>query len=730
MSVLKPLGLLTVLPALSLLSPHVDSKPLFYDDFETGVGSHWLSDERSKNRITVSRYLDNSTLKLSHRSFAASKISTQGYRNVRFQASVYGSSLENQEQCKLQSSVDDGSSWLPLAGLSNGEDDGLIDGGGNRYWAVADDHPGILLRASINGNERNDSCFFDNIKITGEKIYPQSQQLNVDGMLASDVILGKDRIEQAVPYSAFYQADQAPAKYKFNGRLQFAPGQTFSVQLIEDSFAYESDQKTLRYNEFPGLAVDLVQSGDDLIPLARGPQPTAHPHWELIVEAGKTWQPQDQDLYSRAALPFSLQQKGANCVHNGLLTFLYNDQGDVSRTVFQIGSETCAYFKFDAWGSVPTRYTKDTIAETASIVARFLQEQAERIPQLPISALQDKYPQVDVSKIGSEQEVHASNMTAYGMVVDGINYVGGCGTRFGDYPFCDVLDLPSYSTAKSVSGLAYIRMVKLHPEIKGKKLVDLIPACKQQAGWQDVTIEDALNMTTGHYDSDGYEVDEFSSMIPFFDTNTHAGKVAEACRYPKKMEPGKKWVYHTSDTYLLGTALQNFWQQKHGPKADYFRDTMMPIWRQMGLSPMMNNSRRTYDERAQVYAGYGLTYHRGDIAKLASELVPNAATLDKYQTWFDRDELKSALQMDNTDRGVTAAKNTKYKHAFWAYNAQAYLACSEPVWIPFMSGFGGNTVAMLPNGIAYYVFSDNHDYVWKQAVLQANKIKPLCGAKQ
>lgn len=727
---IKLLPLLALSSVMASVSIKAHAGVLFYEDFEQGIAQHWLSNDRSKDKISVNRYLDNSTLKLSGHSFAATKVSTQGYRNVRLQASVFGSSLENQEQCKLQVSADNGTRWITVGELSNGQDNGVIDGGGNRYWQAADDNSNLLIRASLNGNERNDVCYFDNIKVSGEKVYPQAENLGDDGYLSSSFISSNETLTNPISYDGFYQAESRPAKYQFNGTLSFDAGAKFPVEIIEDSFAYQTDKANLRYDEFPAINFNLVQHGNDLIPQKRGPQASPHPHWEMMVEAGKTWQPQDQDLYSRAVLPFSLQQKGANCVHNGLLTFLYNDQGDVSRTVFQIGSETCAYFKFDAWGSVPTRYIKGTIVEAASIVARFTQEQAERIPHLPISALQDKYPQVDVSKIGSEQEVHASNMTAYGMVVDGINYVGGCGTRFGDYPFCDVLDLPSYSTAKSVSGLAYIRMVKLHPEIKGKKLVDLIPACKQQAGWQDVTIEDALNMTTGHYDNDGYEVDEFSSMIPFFDTNTHVGKVAEACRYPKKMEPGKKWVYHTSDTYLLGTALQNFWQQKHGPKADYFRDTMMPIWRQMGLSPMMNNSRRTYDERAQVYAGYGLTYHRGDIAKLASELVPNVATLDKYQTWFDRDELTSALQMDSTDRGVIAAKNTKYKHAFWAYNAQAYLACPEPVWIPFMSGFGGNTVAMLPNGIAYYVFSDNHDYVWKQAVLQANKIKPLCGAKQ
>ena len=33
-------------------------------------------------------------------------------------------------------------------------------------------------------------------------------------------------------------------------------------------------------------------------------------------------------------------------------------------------------------------------------------------------------------------------------------------------------------------------------------------------------------------------------------------------------------------------------------------------------------------------------------------------------------------------------------------------------WIPFMSGYGGITVAMAPNGATYYYFSDNEEFSW------------------
>jgi len=723
-------ALATLALSFGLYASHqAQAKILFYDGFDQGLGKHWLSNSLSKDKISINSYLGNKTLKLKHHSFAATTISTLGYKNIRLQGSAFGSSLENTEQCKLQVSADRGKSWFTIAIISDGWDSGVLDGGGNHYWLPADNNAELIVRASINGNEANDSCFFDNIKLTGERIYPVSSSLDSDGSFSTAFLNSELPAPTPAKYTAFYQGQSSSAKNHFEGRLSFNARQDFRYEIIEDVFDYQGDNNNLKFDQFPAFAVDLVQNGTDLIPLQRGPLASKHPHWEIIIEPGKTWQQPGDQGFSRAALPIAFQQKGANCVHNGMMSFLYNGQGQISRSIFQIGSETCAYFKFDAWGKVQLEYQKKSIDKAGDAIARYQQEVSQRIPQKPLAALAQKYPQIDTNKIGASTEVHPSNMTVFGMVVDGINYVGGCNTRFGTYPFCDVLDLPSYSTAKSVTGLAYLAMVKLHPEIKGMKIVDLVPACAKQPGWQDISIEDALNMTTGHYDSDGYEVDEFTSMVPFFDTNQHQGKITEACHYPRKSGPGEKWVYHTSDTYLFATAIQNYWQQKHGAKADYYRDTLWPLWKKMGLSPMMDISRRSYDQRRQVYAGYGLTYHRGDIAKLASQLIPAENTLDKYEGLLDREEMRAALQMNAGDRGVVAAKHTKYKHAFWAYNAQTYIGCNKPVWIPFMSGFGGNTVAMLPNGIAYYVFSDNHDYVWKQAVLQANKIKPLCGVK-
>ena len=41
-------------------------------------------------------------------------------------------------------------------------------------------------------------------------------------------------------------------------------------------------------------------------------------------------------------------------------------------------------------------------------------------------------------------------------------------------------------------------------------------------------------------------------------------------------------------------------------------------------------------------------------------------------------------------------------------------------------GVSGNVVALFPNGITYYYFSDNREFTWDAALRESDKIIPLC----
>jgi hypothetical protein len=137
-------------------------------------------------------------------------------------------------------------------------------------------------------------------------------------------------------------------------------------------------------------------------------------------------------------------------------------------------------------------------------------------------------------------------------------------------------------------------------------------------------------------------------------------------------------------------------------------------------------TRRTYDAVAQPFTGWGLAYHRDDIARIA-RFLNNANGEIGGQQILDRKMLDAALQRDSASPGIRAINDDfRYHDGFWAYNVAKAAGCKAPAFVPYMSGYGGITVAMMPDGITYYYYSDGGIFKWAEAAAEANRIKPFC----
>ena len=157
-----------------------------------------------------------------------------------------------------------------------------------------------------------------------------------------------------------------------------------------------------------------------------------------------------------------------------------------------------------------------------------------------------------------------------------------------------------------------------------------------------------------------------------------------------------------------------------------YNDVVRPLWRRLELGALLDDSKRTYDLRAQPFTGYGLTYETDDIVRIADWLA-NWHGVTGADATLDEPMLDGALQRVPADRGLPAdADNLRYNNGFWAVDAGTILGCDAPLWVPFMSGVGGITVAMFPNGVIYYYFSDGYVYRWRSAMKAAHTIRPLC----
>ena len=187
----------------------------------------------------------------------------------------------------------------------------------------------------------------------------------------------------------------------------------------------------------------------------------------------------------------------------------------------------------------------------------------------------------DSSKsFGSEKEVKPMFMSVYGYFDGKNHYRGGCSTRWGRYPHCSQMLLPSYSLAKSIyASLALDELEKNYPGIRKAKIIDHVPECSNKK-WKGVTFEHALDSAVGHYRNEKHPLDEaLISERGFFTSLTHAEKIKLACGlFSKKDKPGKKFVYHSTDIYILGTALNNFIKSANSPNSDLYEDIMKPLW--------------------------------------------------------------------------------------------------------------------------------------------------------
>jgi hypothetical protein len=510
--------------------------------------------------------------------------------------------------------------------------------------------------------------------------------------------------------------------------LGIVPGMGQAASRVDRFGQLENDQ--LNIADLPPFKFDFIQDGSDLIPVQRGIQASDHPYWEFILEPGKAWDEAGDRGYTRASIPFSLQERNANCTHNGLLTFLFETDGSISRAAYQVGSETCFYLQADLWGVVPVYYQPNQVADADAIIEAYRQEVASRLPVRPFTALAEDYPGADLSMFKMHDPAQVST---YGFVIDGIHYSGGCNTRYGPYPYCEVLDLPSYSLAKTVfAGTALAWMEANYPGSGDLLVTDYVPECRTDGRWEGVTLEHLVDMVTGNYNSTDGQSDEFASYeTDFMGSELHADKIRTACSlFPRKSEPGSQYVYHTSDTYIAGTLINAFLREQAGSVGDppdIHRDVLVEeIMKPLDLSPVTWKTRRTYDEKAQPFAGFGLTFHSDDIVRFNLFLMNSKGMIGNKQV-IDRKELEAALQRDPSDPGLnTGSELFRYNNAFWAHDVMESTGCSKPVWIPFMSGYGGISVVLLPNDSIYYVFSDGGHFEWAGAAVESNKIRKFC----
>lgn len=709
---------------------------IFSEDFQDGTIDGWTT----AGTAYANLYAGNYSIGLQGAGASARRtVSTVGYTSVNISLQMAAHSLESGETCIADVSVNGGSTWTTALTVVDGQDNSAL------YTAAsvpvnANNNANVVIRFRTNVGQSNDNCYGDNILVTGtasggtptpDVFDPLSGTGAVSrSLLTSATLLTGSDPGSRINLSGYaLPANAAEPTNFFQGRLTLsntATGGGFAE--IVDTYGYTSAADNPR-KHLPPFDFEFIQTGSHVFPLQRGSIASTHANWEYVLSPGRAWNENGDSGYTRVALPFALQQRNANCVHNGVLSFLFKNDGSVSKAAYQIASETCLYFKVDLWGLLPAAYNQYLITNASTLKSAYQAEVTNRLPVRALSSIATYHPGVDAAKLAAPNGTDANHISLVGFVADGYHYVGGCTTRYGTYPYCESLVVPSYSAAKSVfGGVGMMRLEKKYPGTRNAYVSSWISNCASNGNWNDVTLNNVLDMATGNYGVTTYMTDEGAAHTSnLFNVDSHANKISYSCtQYTRKATPGTQWVYHTSDTYIAGTMMNAVLKNAEGSSKDLFTDMMVAdLWTPLNLSATARYTRRTYDSTAQPFTGWGLIWLRDDIAKIGKFLAIDDGVIGGTAQ-LDTAQLNAALQRTPGDRGTVPLTDYYYNNGFWALNAQSNLGCGNPAWIPFMSGFGGITVLLLPNDTVYYYFSDNDTYLWMEAAQESAKIRTLC----
>jgi CubicO group peptidase (beta-lactamase class C family) len=536
-------------------------------------------------------------------------------------------------------------------------------------------------------------------------------------------------------FSAFGHST-GPAHHVFQGRIEFGPSRVVGRPAGNQGFR--------TYPDFPVISLDFFTVDDGLVPQERHSLITrgADSPWDLIVEPGRVWSEAGDNGWSRAAFPFALVEKQGTLLRNGVATFVYNAD-KMSPIHFQIGKESTAIGHLDLWGLVQASYMPDSPPELQAWIDAYSREVTDRIDIHPWSELEARFGAELLGQYdGNRIRRHISQS---GLIIDGETYSSDCHTRYGPQPYCRYMRHAVFSVTKPLLGwLTTLRMAqKYGMEILQYKVSDFVELKTDNRHWNDVTFEHLLSMVSGIGDFEPTRVSHSvetlgpSSDVAMLRAATSKEKLAVVERtgfYP--WGPGEVFRYSRYDPFILALALSELHRSKEGVDADLWEMMNLEVFRPIGIANLPIRQTQADEQESSVpFFSNGAFVTLEDVAKIEA-LIRADGNFDGQQI-LPAELLKESFDGTVEKRGYptgwinNTGEESRYFRYFWYGLYSSTTGCK--VRAPLMSGWGGNAVLIMPNGITALRFAsgpdeDNDNDTWDQKPLGrvADGIRPLC----
>ncbi|MCH7821218.1 MAG: serine hydrolase [Proteobacteria bacterium] len=527
------------------------------------------------------------------------------------------------------------------------------------------------------------------------------------------------------------------ARHEFAGQLRLRS----SVMRTEPAVIEPAIIAGKRTQLFPALSVLFLSHDGYLIPVERDIlfSPDDESFWQIQVSPGRVWSEAGDGDMSRASFPFILTSNIENETYNGVATFLY-DGTQVSHLRYQVTQQLSPYFVqtwFVASGHVAATFTAMDIVGSDAIIEDFRQELAARIPWDPWENLEVKVGRDALSEFDSS--IEPDKFIVSGLITPDEVFVRFSPTPYGPYPYPQEMRHGIWSITKSAAGLiATLRLAqKYGDEILDYRIRDLLEFTAEHDGWDKVTIGHLVSMATGigagsenidpNHISDGYIVADQDA----YDAWYLAPGLEEKLQYVFRQSnhpwgPGEHVRYRDRDIFLLAVALSSLLKQKEGDAANLWTMLVDEVYTPIGIRHMPANfTKETSGEAGMPLLAWGLYMTIDDIVKL-SRLIQNGGQHNGEQI-LSPTKLAEARYLTDVRGLPTGASNQfgdkSYHMTFWhePYTTPA----GSQHWVSEMHGWGGNVIAIMPNGTTGFRIGNGGYAEFEQMISVSDKLKPF-----
>jgi len=289
-----------------------------------------------------------------------------------------GDSIEKNDACYGELSTNGGASWSPVVEILDGDGSGTYRSG-TVSPAGASNNANLRLRFRLAGKGKGDYCWGDEVVVTGvplgggtaaAKTTSGSLQVEAQDNTGLSVALG-DSTGQVGDYGSRgfdpgfdHLAGDGTVSRSALSFAQLMSGDSAGGASVASAYTVPAGAANpqnrfegvlaLSGSGLPPLQVELVQVGNHLYPLDFNGMQTPS---DYLVDTGRVWQETADRGFSRAGLPFALVQEGSSCVQQGIVSFLFRDDGATSKAAYRLTGASCGDTAAVRQGVLDAQYT-------------------------------------------------------------------------------------------------------------------------------------------------------------------------------------------------------------------------------------------------------------------------------------------------------------------------------------------------------------------------------------